>query len=601
MLSVSFAAPAIQLAPGVAAAEVSGDIARLSGLTPVYKWIEKRLHADAIWFITALDSGVASIYPGNGNIPRGVDQRDQPWYRHAVADDPIPWSGQYVDPATRQIVVAATLPLKGEKGEVVGAVAVVIPISRLLEQKFLADKIPNGTQSFLCYLDTDPLSGNSAVRVYATEEDATPTHRSWRTQVDDMWLTADDPDQFEAMMQDFETGTPGIRRMPYQGCDCLWAYGYLKQFTSFLVFITPFEKILKPAVDAEVAIQKQVDDLIRFTGFGAAAVLLVVFFLAMAFSRTVTRPLNELAKAAQRLADGDFDTRVDIRSRDEIGEMGRVFNTVGPRLKEHAKMRQSLSLAREVQQTLLPKTDPGIPGLDIAGKSFNCDETGGDYYDYLPGQGPDSGSIAVLVGDVSGHGISSALLMTTARALIRQRAAMGGSMTEIVSDVNRQLTKDIEASGSFMTLFYGLFDPKAGSVRWVRAGHDPAIFYDPSGALFEELEGKGLALGVLEPAEFEACERPLRPGNIVIIGTDGIWEARNPDGDMFGKESGLRHHRSPCRRNCGGDSPGGDRKCEKFSGRCSPGGRYHPGGDQSRRGRVSWIERFPICNSHNSD
>ena len=291
-----------------------------------------------------------------------------------------------------------------------------------------------------------------------------------------------------------------------------------------------------PAVSAQATIEARIDRLIRYTGYGAAVVILVSFLLALAFSKTVTRPLNDLARGALRLSEGDFGARVDIRSRDELGDMGRVFNIIGPRLREHAQMRQSLVLASEVQRMLLPHVDPAFPGLDIAGKNINCDETGGDYYDYLP-DADEGRSISVLVGDVSGHGIAAALLMTTARALIRQRSALGGGIGDIVSDVNRLLVADIEASGRFMTLFYSRLEPRAMRVSWVRAGHDPAIFFDSAASRFHELGGDGLPLGVLDTTAYEIRERFLNVGDIMVIGTDGIWEARNPRGEMFGKQA----------------------------------------------------------------
>jgi sigma-B regulation protein RsbU (phosphoserine phosphatase) len=439
-----------------------------------------------------------------------------------------------VDPATRQAVVAATLPLRNANGTIFGVVAAVVPINRLFQHPFLQDRLPQATRSILCYLDTHAQTGRVGVRVYATTEDDATRARNWRAEIGEKWLNAGEREPFQAMLDDFANGVGGARRMTYEGCDCLWVYGRLNQFTSFLVLITPFKEILEPAVSAQVTIEERVDRLIRFTGYGAAIVVLVSLLLALAFSKTVTRPLNALAKGALRLSEGDFGARVDIRSRDELGDMGKVFNQIGPRLKEHAQMRHSLALASEVQQTLLPQAAPRFPGLDIAGKSYNCDETGGDYFDYLR-EADAAGSIAVLVGDVSGHGIASALLMTTARALIRQRAAMGGGIGEIVSDVNRLLVQDIEASGRFMTLFYSRLEPGALRVCWVRAGHDPAIFYDSSARRFDDLGGKGLPLGVLDTAEFEVCERPLHPGDVLVIGTDGIWEARNPGGEMFGK------------------------------------------------------------------
>jgi sigma-B regulation protein RsbU (phosphoserine phosphatase) len=200
-------------------------------------------------------------------------------------------------------------------------------------------------------------------------------------------------------------------------------------------------------------------------------------------------------------------------------------------------MRQSLYLAKEVQQALLPRSAPEIQGLDIACRSVYCDETGGDYYDFIAGAEGDAGILSVVVGDVSGHGISSALLMATARAFLRQRSARAGSIVHIVSDVNRQLTQDVEESGGFMTLFYLTLDAKQNRLHWVRAGHDPAILYDPGTDRFEELRGVGMALGVQIDAKFEQNEKNnLTNQQIIILGTDGIWEARNPRGQMFGKE-----------------------------------------------------------------
>jgi serine phosphatase RsbU (regulator of sigma subunit) len=200
------------------------------------------------------------------------------------------------------------------------------------------------------------------------------------------------------------------------------------------------------------------------------------------------------------------------------------------------KTRYSLAQAMEVQQNLLPKTEPKMAGLDIAGKSNFCDETGGDYYDFINRRQQSNVKIGVVVGDVSDHGLPSALLMTSARAFLRERSCGPGGIASIVSDVNRQLTQDIEMSNRFMTLFYCEIDVKEKSIHWVRAGHDPAILYDPAGGCFEELKGRGLPLGVVENAEYRECQRELKAGQIIVIGTDGIWEAQNSAGRFFGKD-----------------------------------------------------------------
>jgi len=205
--------------------------------------------------------------------------------------------------------------------------------------------------------------------------------------------------------------------------------------------------------------------------------------------------------------------------------------------QEQERIRQSLSLAREVQQNLLPYKSPQIERLDIAGKSIYCDETGGDYYDYIISDYNDNGLIGIAIGDVSGHGISSALLMATVRSSLRQRSSMPGNAAGIISDVNRHLVRDVEDSGQFMTMFYMTIDPVKMNLQWVRAGHDPAIFYDPNKDSFEELGGAGVALGVMEDCIFkEYTKTALRKGQIIFLSTDGIWEAHNQKGKMFGKE-----------------------------------------------------------------
>lgn len=212
-----------------------------------------------------------------------------------------------------------------------------------------------------------------------------------------------------------------------------------------------------------------------------------------------------------------------------IGNMSFVTD-----MTEHKK---ALQLAAEVQKSLLPKGSPDIKGLDIAGRNISCDEIGGDYFDYILRNEVSEKSINVVVGDISGHGLDSALLMTTARAFLRMRAAQSGLISEIIEAMNSHLAKDVMDSGKFMTLFFLTLDPKEKSLKWVRAGHDPAIFYCPKKDTFEELKGKGIALGVTEDAQYiENTRDNIYDDQIIAIGTDGIWEAFNNKGEMFGKE-----------------------------------------------------------------
>jgi sigma-B regulation protein RsbU (phosphoserine phosphatase) len=226
-----------------------------------------------------------------------------------------------------------------------------------------------------------------------------------------------------------------------------------------------------------------------------------------------------------------------------IGNMAFITD-----MTEHKK---ALALAGEVQKSLLPQDKPMVQGLDIAGKNVSCDEIGGDYFDFLWRRDTQKGPFSVVVGDISGHGVDSALLMTTARAFLRMRASQPGTISEIITAMNRHLTQDVLETGRFMTLFYLTIDPENNRIDWVRAGHDPALVYDPGQDSFKELKGGGVALGLNENFDYqENSMGGLSKGQIIAIGTDGIWEAVNSKGQMFGKE----RFRNIIRKNAGAGS-----------------------------------------------
>jgi sigma-B regulation protein RsbU (phosphoserine phosphatase) len=199
--------------------------------------------------------------------------------------------------------------------------------------------------------------------------------------------------------------------------------------------------------------------------------------------------------------------------------------------------KKALALAGEVQRSLLPRESPRAAGLDIAGHNVPCDEVGGDYFDFLTAADSPEGPCSLVVGDISGHGVDSALLMTSARAFLRMRAAQGGGIAAIVSAMNRHLTRDVEATGRFMTLFYLTISSDRRRIEWVRAGHDPAWCYDPMHDRFEELAGPGLALGIDADFAYQSqSKNGFEKGQIIVVGTDGIWEGCNPRREMFGKQ-----------------------------------------------------------------
>lgn len=292
-----------------------------------------------------------------------------------------------------------------------------------------------------------------------------------------------------------------------------------------LVIIAPGREVLEPILHFRL----------HYLAVGAGIILVILLLIRQA-TRGTAAAIREVAAAAEQVATGHLGISLPVKSRDEVGELTRSFNRMVVQLEERARMKTALNLAMELQQNLLPGKTMSVDRLKIAGSSLFCDETGGDYYDFFrfPELGPQR--VVVAVGDVSGHGVAAALLMATARALIRSSVIHAPTLGQAVTQANRLLCLDTAASGDFMTLLLMVVDVDTGRIRWVRAGHDPAILYDPAEDRFTELAGNGLALGVDENHEYtEYSHNGWGPDQILLITTDGLWETQNPRGERFGK------------------------------------------------------------------
>jgi sigma-B regulation protein RsbU (phosphoserine phosphatase) len=273
---------------------------------------------------------------------------------------------------------------------------------------------------------------------------------------------------------------------------------------------------------------------------GTLAIELIVFSISAVtltylVAVNLSRPFRDIIAVLHQIKSGRLNQRVRVVSNDEIGYTGDTINEMAAGLQERERMRRSLSLAREVQQSLLPLKAPQMPGIQIAGTSLYCDETGGDYFDFMEIERSGLRRLAAVIADVSGHGVSAALLMTSMRALLRARSSLPGGPQEIVRFLNRRISLDTEETGQFVTLFYLEVEPQTRTVEWVRAGHEPAYLYRPRADRFETLDGQGAALGIEEESRYSINRTFVRSGNILVLTTDGIFETRRHR-EMFGRQ-----------------------------------------------------------------
>jgi len=536
-VSVTFSDQVYFLARGADKQACAGDMARLSTMPRAYRRIYETNPSIMYWQYTSLESGVHTSWPGHGGYPDDYDPRKRQWYVGAKTAGTLDW---YLlpDASTRSVTLCAAMGVRRPDGSFAGVTAIDVPLPAVLDLLILPEAWRPNAETMLVF--PGPEKQGLQDKLLILVQKSYHQHKDdWDKSLELQVLESPDVDELALLAEDIKTGRPGVRRMRYQGRDSLWAYGERKDTRkqAAAMVIAPYSQIVAQAENAEKYVLEQMNGVLQLAGLIMLVVLAIVVVVAFRSARKLTVPILALSDAAGGLARGDFDARVSVRTGDELEALGDIFNEMGPKLREREKMKQSLEMAMEIQQHLLPQGAPEIDGFDIAGKSIYCDETGGDYYDFIELASLGAGRLGIALGDVSGHGIGAALLMAAARGVLRSHAATHGvNLAKLFETLNHHLVRDT-GEEQFMTLFYAVLDAEAKSLIWTSGGHDPALWLQNSGGEIRELPNTGIPLGIIEDAPYEqAGPVELRPGDIVLVGTDGIWEARNTAGEMFGKD-----------------------------------------------------------------
>jgi len=264
--------------------------------------------------------------------------------------------------------------------------------------------------------------------------------------------------------------------------------------------------------------------------------------------------VHELFVGTERVQQGDFTHRIPISSRDQLGELAESFNRMSASIehllhvqREKQRLDDELRIAREIQKSLLPAELPRMDGLDLAEVCEPAREVGGDYFDFFV-LGPRR--LGVLIADVSGKGTSAALYMAELKGLMLALSHDEPSPRQLLIEVNRRLVDHLD-NRSFITMTYAIVDLEAGTLTHARAGHTPLIVVDESGT--DVILPDGMIIGVRLPGATDRFEslltehtRPIRKGDAIVLYTDGITEAMDRHGELFGDTALARvvtaHH-----------------------------------------------------------
>jgi sigma-B regulation protein RsbU (phosphoserine phosphatase) len=547
---ISWEHQALMTFPGVDRQAVADDLARLASLDGMYQRLRLAWPDIVQWQYTTLASGIQSYLPGHGNNS-DYDARTREWYQETVEANAITLYAE-TDAMTGSYILTASVPLHNAAGDVIGVTSVDVPLEHLAnELRLLPDWINSGDNQrdatvLFAYIGTDadiaeangtplPEQVSPPKVITFAEVDYRRSDRRVRYTEHTPLLPEHAPGN-QQLLDDIAAGRGNVIHIEHHGQPALLAYGAIDAEKFFPLIIVPIDVFDGLADKADEFVRKQFTRGLVVTGAMLLIATVIVIVTAFWSSRSISQPISTLVEATTTLRDGNFDTRVEIHTRDEIQELGDAFNAMVPQLQHRQQMAESLAVAREVQQNLLPHELPTVEGFDVHGGTRYCDETGGDYYDFIP---LDDHRLVVALGDVSGHGIGPALLMASARSIIRARAEeYAEDLQDLFDRLNVRLVRDT-GDARFMTLFYGLLDSSEGKRRLmsISGGHDPAIWLRADGTVIELKTSGGLPLGIFEDAAYEpSAPVDLATGEVVVVGTDGIWEATNADGEMFGKE-----------------------------------------------------------------
>ena len=327
---------------------------------------------------------------------------------------------------------------------------------------------------------------------------------------------------------------------------------------AFSTFRVPQSAIFSTYIGLDDELSQYILNFIYILAGMFAFAELVSLIIGITISRRITRSVHDVYQGILSLQKGDLQHQIPVRRHDQLGLLAHAFNqmtgSIGrlmDEVVEKKRLEKELEIAREVQATLFPKQLPHPPGMSIFGGCKPARVVSGDYYDFIV---EDETHLDIVVADISGKGISAALLMANLQAAMRSQLLSNKqndpeAIGKILADIMTQLNQQIYLSSppeKYATLFLSRYDANCHRLWYCNAGHLPPIVLTPQGP--QLLEATGMVVGLLPNATYEAKSIELPPGTLLAIFTDGVTEALNKADEEFGDQQLLAALQQSCMR-----------------------------------------------------
>ncbi|MDR2089204.1 MAG: SpoIIE family protein phosphatase [Clostridiales Family XIII bacterium] len=540
--------PHIRTAPGVA----FDDIRREAFLAANVE--------DVLYGILAADIGVNANYIGaesgffitvdkNAAGPENThyDPTSRTWYIGAKEKGDVYWSDVFLDSSGRGLSLSCSMPFfdkrSGELKGVAGCGAMLDSISAIIK----ATNVDKEGYAFLLN-DKGEVLISPKLPDYTTDGGGDFSPQS---------LLESDEASTRDLAKRMTQGENGVKQLRLNGEDVYVGYAPLARNNWSVGVVVAEDDVLAPVNEMRaqiLALRDTSEQNMREDTMFLVILLLVCSLLAIAaaialslrFANRLTDPIISLNRGVQEVSEGNLNAEIAVKSDDEIGQLATAFNAMTLRLRDYIKhlsevtaererMAAEMNVAQKIQTSMLPSVFPPFPDrreFDLYAEMIPAKEVGGDFYDFFL---IDENRLGVLIADVSGKSVPAALFMVIAKTLLRNHLRQGQSPEEVFFVVNNQLAENNETA-MFVTSFMGVLEIDTGVFTYVNAGHvPPALRRDERGFEWLDIE-PGFILGGLENIRFEAMRTRFFPGDMLFLYTDGVSEADNTAGELFGED-----------------------------------------------------------------
>ena len=486
------------------------------------------------------ESGISYRFSGSNLYNEDYDPRQRDWYKAAMErPDTLVWLPTYLDSYGKTCITAA-MSYRDATGKTVGVVASDVTLQSVID-------------------DVMSLKIGETGSCFVLNEDMTfIAHRDMADESFDPELTGH-VDDYE-LINMMRVSKNGIVDCRYEGKECYVAHSKLEETGWIFCATIETGEVTAPAVKAK----EESDKLTETTQQGMqtrlfytyrvfmiyfAVVGIIITMISFAVSGTITNPIKRLTESVKAIGQGDFDRKIEVDTKDEVGVLGERFNEMQDNLKvymdnikkvtaEKERIGAELNVAAQIQADMLPNIFPPFPerkDFDLYATMNPAKEVGGDFYDLFL---VDDDHLVLVMADVSGKGVPAALFMVISKTLIKDRAMLGGTPAEVLSYANEQLCVGNEAE-LFVTVWMAVIELSTGKGIAANAGHEHPVIKRAGGEWELVVYKHSPAVATMEGMKFREHEFELHPGDTLYVYTDGVPEATNADNELFGTDRML--------------------------------------------------------------